>query len=267
MGRDECCKSVACEGCPVLVVLDKKRRYVTVLKHGSVLGSDLGVLKHDDVIGKPYGSWVELSSGVKAVILQPRLIDYIEKRFKRASQVIYPKDHGIIVMLLDLKPGMKVLEVGTGSGFTAIVLARIVGSEGHVYSYEVREDMARIALENIKAAGLESRVTVRIHDAREGVYEKGLEAAVVDIPDPWAVLPVLEEALIPGAPVVFFLPAVNQVYRLLGALEARQRWVETIVVEVLLREYEARADALRPRTTMVAHTGYIVSSRLALERG
>lgn len=266
MSEDLCCKTIACEGCPALIVIDERRRFIVTLRHGKVLGSDRGVLRHDDVIGRPYGSWVKLGSGVYAVILQPRLIDYIERGFKRRSQVIYPKDHGIIIMLLDLKPGMRVLEIGVGSGFTTAVLARVVGANGHVYSYEIRRDMAEVARRNIEAAGLADKVTLKVRDARDGVDERGLDAAVVDMPDPWAVLRVLEEALMPGAPVVFFLPAINQVQRLLGALELRRCWAETRVLEVLLREYEARADALRPRTTMVAHTGYLVFSRLTLRR-
>ncbi len=266
MDKNECCKTIACEGCSALIVIDERRKFIVTLRRGKVLGSDRGILRHDDVIGKPYGSWVKLSSGIYAVVLQPRLIDYVEKGFKRRSQVIYPKDHGIIIMLLDLKPGMRVLEIGVGSGFTTAVLARIVGPVGHVYSYEIRSDMADIARRNIEAVGLADRVTLRVRDARNGVDEKGLDAAVVDMPDPWAVLHVLEEALIPGAPVVFFLPAINQVQRLLGALELRGCWTETRVLEVLLREYEIRADALRPKTTMIAHTGYLVFSRLALRR-
>ncbi len=262
----ECCRDVVCEGCLALVVVDERRRYVVRIRRGGVFGSDRGVFRMDEVIGKPYGSWVRLSSGAWAVVLQPRLVDLMEKRFRRRSQVIYPKDHGYILMMLGVGPGSRVLEVGVGSGYTTAVLAWAVGPTGHVYSYEVRGDMAETARRNLEEAGLLDRVTLRVRDARLGVEETGLDAAMVDMPDPWSLLPVLERALRPGAAAAFFQPAANQVARLLAALEERGRWVDTRVAELLLREYEPRADALRPYTTMIAHTGYIVFSRLAQPR-
>ena len=262
----ECCVDIVCEGCTALVVVDERRRFIIRVRRGGVLGSDRGLLRHDDLIGLRYGGWVRLSSGAEALILQPRLNDMMERGFKRRSQVIYPKDHGLILVELDIRPGMRVLEVGVGSGFTTARLAAAVGPEGHVYSYEARRDMAETARRNLELAGLQDRVTLKVRDARLGVEEKGLDAAVVDIPDPWALLPVLEESLRPGAGAAFFLPATGQVPRLLAALELRGRWAETRVAEVLARWYETRPDSFRPRTTMIAHTGYLVFSRLVMPR-
>jgi tRNA (adenine57-N1/adenine58-N1)-methyltransferase len=247
----------------VLLVVDEKRRYVFRVRRGAWFGSDRGSVKHDELIGLPYGSRVRLSSGLWAVLLQPRLMDFMEKGLERRSQVIYPKDHGMILMLLDVSPGMRILEVGVGSGFTTAVLARAVGPQGRVYSYEIRSDMAETARRNLERLGLLDRVVIKNRDARLGVDEKGLDAAVVDMPDPWALLDVLEEALRPGAGVVFFTPAVNQAARLVSTLRGRARWVETRMLEVLAREYETRGDALRPKTTMIAHTGFLVYTRLA----
>lgn len=262
MSGEECCRSIVCEGCHVLLVVDERRRYVFRVRRGAWLGTDRGSVRHDDLVGRRYGSWVRLTSGRHGLILQPRLVDFMEKGLRRRSQVIYPKDHGFIAVLLGLQPGSRVLELGVGSGYTTAFLAWTVGPGGRVYSYEIRRDMAETAARNLEELGLLDRVTLRVRDARLGVEERGLDAAVVDMPDPWAVLPVLEEALRPGAGAVFFTPAVNQVYRLLAAMEARGRWWERRVYELLLREYEPRPDALRPKTTMIAHTGYLVYARL-----
>jgi tRNA (adenine57-N1/adenine58-N1)-methyltransferase len=257
-----CCDTVVCEGCWVLLYIDERRRFVFRVRRGGVQGSDRGVLRHDSIIGLPYGTKVKLSSGATAFILKPRLVDFMERGFERRSQVIYPKDHGLIITLLDLKPGMRVLEVGVGSGFTTALLASIVGPEGHVYAYEVRSDMAETARRNLEKLGLQSRVTIHVRDARAGFLEEGYDAAVVDMPDPWSILSHLHRTLKPSAGAVFFMPAVNQVERLLMALETqRDKWLKPQVYEVLLRDYEARSDALRPRTTMIAHTGYILYTR------
>ncbi|RUM47001.1 MAG: protein methyltransferase [Hyperthermus sp.] len=262
----ECCETVVCEDCYVLVVVDERRRFVFRVRRGGVLGSDKGVLRHDELVGVGYGSWVRLSSGVPALVLKPRLVDLAERAFRRRTQVIYPKDQGLILVMLDVRPGSRVLEIGVGSGFTTAVLAQAVGPEGRVYGYDVRGEMLAVAERNLRDAGLLDRVVLRLADARRGVEESMLDAALVDIPDPWLVLEALENALRPGAPAAFFLPTISQVEKLLRALEERGRWADTRVVEVLLREYEARPGALRPRTTMIAHTGYLVFSRLTSPR-
>jgi protein-L-isoaspartate(D-aspartate) O-methyltransferase len=48
---------------------------------------------------------------------------------------------------LDLKPGEKVLEIGTGSGYQAAVLSRLTDS---VYSIEIRENLAKKAAETLR---------------------------------------------------------------------------------------------------------------------
>jgi len=257
-----CCDTRVCEGCWALLHIDERRRFVFKVRRGGVQGSDRGVLRHDSIIGLPYGSKVKLSSGATAVILKPRLVDFMERGFERRSQVIYPKDHGLIIMLLDLKPGMRVLEVGVGSGFTTALLASIVGPEGHVYAYEIRRDMAETARKNLEKLGLIDRVTIHVRDARQGFLEENYDAAIVDMPDPWSILGHLHKTLKPSAGAAFFMPAVNQVERLLASLELQQdKWLRPQVYEVLLREYETRSDALRPKTTMIAHTGYILYTR------
>ncbi|WP_051837367.1 methyltransferase domain-containing protein [Streptomyces sp. NRRL WC-3742] len=54
---------------------------------------------------------------------------------------------------LDVQPGMKVLEIGTGTGWNAALLAHRLGP-GRVASVEVNENVARQAWANLNAAGL-----------------------------------------------------------------------------------------------------------------
>jgi protein-L-isoaspartate(D-aspartate) O-methyltransferase len=62
------------------------------------------------------------------------------------------------------KPGQKVLEVGTGSGYQAAVLAEIVG---HVYSIEILEPLAETARKRLEELGYEN-VTVKAGDGYRG---------------------------------------------------------------------------------------------------
>ena len=76
--------------------------------------------------------------------------------------------HMVAIMtdLLDLAPGMDVLEIGTGCGYHAAVTAEAVGAE-HVYTVEYHEALAAAAEERLDALGY-GAVHVRTGDGREG---------------------------------------------------------------------------------------------------
>jgi protein-L-isoaspartate(D-aspartate) O-methyltransferase len=61
-----------------------------------------------------------------------------------------PSIVAIMTRVLDLKKGMKVLEIGAGSGYQAAIIAEIVGDEGIVYTIERIPELVKIADENIK---------------------------------------------------------------------------------------------------------------------
>ncbi|HVQ01032.1 MAG TPA: protein-L-isoaspartate(D-aspartate) O-methyltransferase [Candidatus Thermoplasmatota archaeon] len=78
--------------------------------------------------------------------------------------------HMVAIMCeaLDVQAGQKILEIGTGSGYHAAVVAAIVGTTGHVYSIERRASLAKQAKEHIKNTGI-TNVTVEIGDGSEGL--------------------------------------------------------------------------------------------------
>lgn len=73
---------------------------------------------------------------------------------------------------LSLEEGMKVLEIGTGFGYNAAVVAEIVGKSGHVHSVERIESLANVAKENLKRTSYEKTVTVIIGDGTLGYKKK-----------------------------------------------------------------------------------------------
>ena len=70
----------------------------------------------------------------------------------------------LMLQLLDVLPGQRVLEIGTGSGYNAALLAKLAGK---VVTVERHEKLAELARENLKLAGLEN-VVVIADDGKKG---------------------------------------------------------------------------------------------------
>ncbi len=72
---------------------------------------------------------------------------------------------------LQLKPGMKVLEIGAGTGWNAALMGHIVGSNGHVCTIDIQTDVARGARQKIRRFDAKN-VTIITADGWNG-YRKG----------------------------------------------------------------------------------------------
>jgi tRNA (adenine57-N1/adenine58-N1)-methyltransferase len=158
-------------------------------------------------------------------------------------------------------PGSRVVEAGTGSGGLTLALARALGPNGRLFSYEARADILRLAQENLDALGLADWVVFRQRDIAEGFEETTVDALFLDVRRPWAYLPQVARALKDGGFFGAILPTTNQVAQLIAALEAQQTFGNIEVEEVLLRPYKAVPSRLRPMDRMVAHTGYLIFAR------
>ncbi len=73
---------------------------------------------------------------------------------------------------LELRQGMKVLEVGAGSGYHAATIAEIVGDKGQVFAVEYVDKLVAIARNNLNQAGYADRVTLVQGDGSLGYDER-----------------------------------------------------------------------------------------------
>ncbi|MHA2176656.1 MAG: protein-L-isoaspartate(D-aspartate) O-methyltransferase [Candidatus Hodarchaeales archaeon] len=99
----------------------------------------------------------------------------------------------MILEYLELEPGLRVLEVGAGSGYQAALIAAAVKSgktKGHIYSIEIVPKLVEFARNNIKAAGYDNIITVIEGDGTLGLPEEApfdriiLTAAGPELPPP-----------------------------------------------------------------------------------
>lgn len=249
-------------GDTVLIYIDPKRKYVVKLAEEKILGTDKGFIKHNEIIGKKYGDIIHTSRGVRAFILKPLLIDYLQG-IRRATQVIYPKDASLMIYLSSIKPGSVVLEAGVGSGFLTVSLANFVGNKGKVVGFDICEEHLRIARENIEKLGFSERVELVLGDIRDEslVVDGVFDAVFYDLPDPWNALNTAYKVLKPSSPILVYVPTVNQVEKTVLSMREHGGFIDIHVYEVLLREYNVEKNATRPYTLMIGHTGYVIFAR------
>jgi tRNA (adenine57-N1/adenine58-N1)-methyltransferase len=227
---------------------------------GKQVHTHIGIIEHNNIIGKEWGTVVLSHLDKKFRILQPALDDLL-RDIKRNTQIMYPKDIGYILINLGIGPGKKVAEAGTGSGAFTIALAHAVGPTGHVTSYEKRPEMSHLAKKNLENLGLGQNVSLIIRDIGEGIDEGDFYAFFLDLPNPEDYVSQLHSVLIPGGHFGAILPTTNQVSRLIPALEKNGfSFIE--VSEILHRYYKPAGTRLRPTDKMVAHTGFLVFARV-----
>jgi len=246
------------EGERVLLVDPKARRYLITLKTGASFHTHSGILAHDDIIGRSEGCSVAASTGRVFLVLRPTLADTVLK-MPRGAQVIYPKDLGAILLAGDIGPGQRVLEAGVGSGALSMAVLRAGAS---VIGYELREDFAQRAKANVASLlGTNADFQVELRDVTEGIDERGLDRVLLDMPEPWRVLPHVTQAMRSGGILVCYLPTINQTAQLRGALDDGPFGLAE-TVELMRRTWHIEPRSVRPDQRMVGHTGFITTARL-----
>ena len=215
----------------------------------------LSTIEIDKIIGLPFGSRVNF--GVDYLFLKPTLEDIIMK-YRRLTQIIYPKDAGYILVKLGITPGMRVLEMGTGSGALTSYIANCLKPTGVIVSYDINEKFVEIAKENLKKASLENWVEFRNFDG--SLPESEFDSAFIDLGDPWIYTDKIWNSLKPSAPVGFLLPTVDQLEKLDKALKETGFWIDE-TVEIMLRRMVVAEGRTRPSGIMVGHTAYLTFAR------
>ncbi len=242
-----------------LFVGQDRKIIIKQLVPGGRIQTHFGIVHYDDLFGKPFGIRMKTHLDQPIFILKPTTHDLIQFA-KRKGQIIFPKDLGYILIKLGIAPGMHVAEAGTGSGGMTLGLATAVGESGHVYSYDVREDMQSVAHGNLLRSGLSERVTFKTRDIAEGFDERSIDALFLDVREPWNYLDVAWGALAPGGMLGIIVPTVNQVQESVYAL-FNGPWFMVEVEEMIWRDYKVVPDRIRPNDRIVGHTGYLIFAR------
>lgn len=236
----------------------KQRRYLVTLNPEGEFHSHSGFIPHTHIIGSTPGRVVETTKGMRYTVLRPTLEDFVIE-MPRGAQVIYPKDLATMCMIGDIHPGVRVYETGIGSGALSMTMLRW-GAE--IYGREVREDFLNRAVSNVRSFLGESygeKYNVEIGDAYEDEPPHEIDRVMLDLPEPWRVVPRVENKLTSGGLLVAYTPSITQAVQVRDVLG--KGWTDVRTLEVLHRTWHIEGMSVRPDHRMVAHTAFLTAAR------
>ncbi len=245
-------------GGPILLVNKKMEKFLVQPDQGMQKYSRLGVIDTSKLYGIKMGSTVEFA-GEPYICLTPSITDIIEVS-KRGAQIIMQKDGAEIIMGCGLSPGSKILEIGTGSGHLTMMMAWVIGPTGHITSYEINERSAKLARSNVANASLSNTVDILAEDGLKCDDKDMHDVAVIDNPEPWRFLDMVEDALKVGGFFCAYVPSMNQVETTVKELRGRN-FIDIRAQETLLRNLVVGEKGTRPDFQMLGHTGYLCFGR------
>jgi len=248
---------------PVLFYFNHSKKWLMKISKKESLHTHIGVIKHSDAIGKEYGSRVMTNKDKYVYLLKPTMYDYVMK-IQHGTQIVYPKDLGYIVARAGIGSGQKILEIGTGSGSLTSFVANIVKPRGHVYTFDVDENFMKIAEKNIKKAGVSKYVTQHNFNLKTAkkMPLKDMDVALIDLGDPWTVIPQVRKMLTGSGSVFAICPTMNQLEKLTMAL-VENEFTDIESTEHIFRTIEAREGKTRHSFQGIGHTTYLCFARKA----
>lgn len=198
------------------------------------LQSNWGVVPHEDIAGKPAGSYIKTNRGIPILIRRASLEDYV-LFMKRGPAIAYPKEAAAMLIMMDVTEGDSVLEAGSGSGAMSLFLSRAVGARGRVMSMEVREDHLKRSVlnynrwrtswalrrgqpwpDNVEFVQADLCTATSVLQGRE------FHAVALDLIHPHLVLPNVIPHLHSGAVCAIYLANITQVIDLLEGIRCLQ---------------------------------------------
>jgi tRNA (adenine57-N1/adenine58-N1)-methyltransferase len=224
-----------------------------------------GAISHNDLVGQPEGITVTSTGNYVYLALKPLLTDFVLS-MPRGAAVIYPKDAAAIVGFADIYPEAVVVEAGVGSGALSCSLLRAIGTNGHLYSYERREDFAKIAQKNVTTFFGErpENWTVTLGSVQEETATLAVgsvDRAVLDMLAPWECVEAMTRVIRPGGVLMIYVATTTQMAKVIEEIRLTKNWTDPQGQELIQRTWHVEGLAVRPSHKMQGHTGFLVQAR------
>ncbi|KAI9018498.1 tRNA methyltransferase complex GCD14 subunit-domain-containing protein [Phycomyces nitens] len=204
------------------------------------LNNRFGVFKHKDMVGKEFGSKM-ISNNYKGFIYllhpTPELWTLV---LPHRTQILYIADISFITTYLDMKPGARVIESGTGSGSFSHSIARTIAPTGKLFSFEYHLERATLAKQEFQDHGLGDLIQLEHRDVCKNGFGlvDTVNAVFLDLPAPWEAIGSAKAAFKQHrtGKICTFSPCIEQVARTVTALNDHE-FVEITMYECLIRSH------------------------------
>ena len=239
------------------MILDERgKKYI--LKSGEEFQSDLGIVKADVLENAEVGDEIKSHLDHTFKIVKPNINDFIDLMERRCS-ILLKKDIGYVLAHTGLGAGSRVVDAGTGAGAIALNFGNVVGPEGRVFTYEIREDFAQVAKKNIENFGIEN-IEVKNQNIKDGIDEDDIDLVFLDLPKPFEIFEDVLESLNVGGWLAVYAPYIDQA-KLSHRIAKKVGFYDIDIIEIFERGLEIRQHGIRPKTRRVGHSGYLLFAR------
>ncbi|KAH6596310.1 hypothetical protein BASA61_003543 [Batrachochytrium salamandrivorans] len=202
-----------------------------------------GTFFHNDMVGKLWGSKLATRGNKGFIYLLVPTPELWTLVLPHRTQILYQPDISLITSFLEMKPGVRMIEAGTGSGSFSHSAARTIAPNGILHSFEFHAERAEKARVEFESHGLSDIIKSSHRDVcKDGFGIVGEVTAVfLDLPSPWEAL---EHAKLTCDPrrvfrICCFSPCMEQVQRTCLELH-RLKFQEIRMFECLVRPYDMR---------------------------
>ncbi len=241
----------------------KGNKFILRITKGKKFSTKYGDIELDSLIGRDPGIVVKTHLGYSFIALDPALASKVKstKVFRFETQIIYPRDWGLIIAFSNIRSGSRVVEIGTGSGAFTAFLSEIVGKEGKIWSYDVDESRLKNAEKNLKTILKDQEnVVLKKFEFEKGIEETNVDVVFIDVPEPWKIIKSAWCSLRPGGFLIVYVPTYNQVQKTVIELIING-FVDIKVIEGFIREIQYKPYAIRPEMKGYLFSAYIIFSR------
>lgn len=158
------------------------------------------------------------------------------------TQILYTPDISMITSRLGLKPGMTVVESGTGTCSLSVSIAKTIFPSGHLFTFEFNQMRYQKAKDDFIKLGLSDYVTVSHRDVlaegfllEDKVVKESVDAVFLDLPRPEEAVAHAYLILKKKGKICNFSPCIEQVQKVSTKL-ALEGFYDIRTFECLSRE-------------------------------
>ena len=245
---------------------DDGRAYLLCRVSGEVRVKGLGRFDAEQLLDG-YGFGDRITVGQKSLTVVDPALPEARRNMARRAQVIGAKDAGFLISWMGIGVGSRVLEGGHGAAGLAMLLANVLGSSGTLISVESRPEHAEVGRANMERLAEVIPEFPDWHLVDGDLSEVGnavreicgsLDAAVIDVAEPWRIVPAIEPLLRAGGRVACYCPTTIQLEKSWESAQAQGLVVEWAGEMIERKWVKASKGGVRPGNQPMGHTAFLL---------